>query len=758
YVHQVKEKCLGAYAHQEVSFERVVEAVQPERQLNHHPVFQVMFSSEFDDEQHISLAEGMDMIPIELENKVSKFDLSIHVVEQKNSVKCELQYRLDLFGETMMNELADHWLSLLYGIVERFDQQVFHLPIHHVSVNTGDSAHPASSPLAQPEHMFFYDYIDQLAGRQSGAAAIVFDRTTVTYSELTTYASQIAGYLAERTYPAQSAIGVYMNKDWKVIPIVLGIMKAGHIFVPLDPQHPVQRTQYMMEDVDLQAVFVQQNHQLVGTKSMELLEVDSLWADMMAMDAVFVNTARQPEDKAYIIYTSGTTGKPKGIPINHRNLAYACPSWKKAYHTDKVKRYVQLASIAFDVFIQDMVRSLCSGGTLILCDRHTLINMPDLYQLLYSQQVQFGEFVPAVLKKLASYMKEQHKRLPELQLIVSGADTWYAKDFADLRHLFHEQVTFINSYGVTEVTVDNLYFELGPATVLEGEIVPIGRPLPHIRAYILDAHQQPVPHGVSGELYLGGPSVSQGYYRQPALTAEKFVSLPHIDEGLLYRTGDLVRCSFAGHMEFLGRRDYQVKIRGYRIEIGEIESIIRKTGLVRDVRVTAREVHSDKRLVAYLIPHSDSSGKLVHSELISILKNELPAYMVPYAIVELEQFPLNANGKVDAQALPEPDSSLREQSFVPPQNPFEELVAHIWQQVLQLERVGRHDHFFELGGHSLIAAQVASRLQQQLQMPIPLSLIFECPVLEQMAVRLEESVMQTLNAMSDEDAMNMLTH
>ncbi|MEW4370676.1 amino acid adenylation domain-containing protein [Paenibacillus kandeliae] len=773
YVQQVKEKCLNAYAHQDVSFERVVEAVQPERQRGYHPVFQVMFSSDYASGSSPMLSDDIQLTSIELENKVSKFDLSLHIAEQPHQVAFELQYRLDLFGEQMMTEFAGHWEALLHEIVAQPEQKVCQLPIQQQPasklMNSALPLHDSALPLfddninslhADPplQHLFFYDYIDEMAKQQPLETAIIFKQQRITYSEMAKYANQIASYLTKRGYPAQSAIGVYMQKDWNVVPIVLGIMKAGHIFVPLDPQHPTQRIQYIVNDIQLRAVFVQQQQPLQGVYGTELLEVEQIWSTIVSMPSSFVYPDRQPQDGAYIIYTSGTTGKPKGILIHHRNLAHACPSWQTAYHSDQLQRYAQLASIAFDVFIQDMVRCLCFGGTLIVCDRSTLIHMPDLYELLYTERVEFGEFVPAVLKKLAAYMQEHQRYLPELKLIVSGADTWYAKDFADLRRLFHEQVTFINSYGVTEVTVDNLYFELAPSTQLDTEVVPIGQPFPHIRAYILDAHQQPVPNGVAGELYLGGPSVSQGYYNQPERTAEAFVSLPHIDSSVLYRTGDLVRRSLTGPIEFLGRRDYQVKIRGYRIETGEIEAIIRQTGLVRDARVTVKSIRGNQQLVAYLIPQPHLSGASVQEELIRLLKDELPAYMVPYAMMELEQFPLNDNGKIDTKSLPEPNVEQREEAFAAPQNDFEMLVADIWQHVLQAERIGRNDHFFEIGGHSLVAAQVISRLQQQLQMNIPLSVLFDYPVLAQMAAHIEQLIMQQLYEMSDEDAARMLTH
>jgi len=657
-----------------------------------------------------------------------------------------------------MAELMEHWIQLLHEVMTSPESTVFDIPLPIQSIDPEIMLNRALHEQTIPEILFFYDYIDQQANLSPEKIALHFEELTMTYKQLTIYSNQIAHYIKRQGYEVQSTIGVYMEKGLFVIPIVLGIMKAGCIFVPLDPQHPVQRTRYLTEDVNLQALFVKGNLQPENIKDIPIINIEYIVEELYAMPESSLCTERKPEHGAYIIYTSGTTGRPKGVMINHLNLAYACPSWKDVYHTSELDRFVQLAGISFDVFMQDMIRSLCFGGTLVLCSKETLIDSEQLYNMLSNNKIEFGEFVPAVLKKLAHYMQETHKQLPNLKLIVSGADTWYVNDFKQIQNLFHEGITFINSYGVTEVTIDNIYFTLTKDTLLETEIVPIGNPFSHIRIYLLDDNQQPVPKGVVGEIYIGGPAVSSGYYQQPELTAQKFVTIDHIENGVLYRTGDLAKYSMQGHLQFIGRKDNQIKIRGHRIEMGEIESSIRQTGLVQDALVTLKEVNNSYQLVAYVIKKEHVVLSELLEQTMKYLREQLPTYMIPVYMLAIDYFPLNDNGKIDLKGLPIPVEVLDNKAYIAPRTDFEHAVADIWKEVLQIERVGVKDHFFELGGHSLIATQVTSRLHNQFQINIPLKVLFELPILEQLTAYVECELLAKLELMSEEEVANLLAY
>ncbi|WP_374964211.1 amino acid adenylation domain-containing protein [Lysinibacillus sp. RS5] len=747
FLNQVKNTCLSAFSHQNISFEKLVEEINPTRDLSHTPIFQVMFSHNLMTNENRYLNKIL-VKPFEVKNIVTKYDLALNINESEDEIRLEVQYNKDLFNRETITKFTNNYLNLLESALSNLDQNVTRLSflsegeignIENASVNEINSS---------STNQFFYELIDQYNIISPDKKAVTFKGESITYNKLIEQSNSIANYLIDSGYLVGSTIGLYAEKSLATLPLVMGIMKAGCTFVPFDPQHPIKRVSYMIEDVGLKAIFT--NSDLVKDLNTiaDVINLDELWESIKDYKGGMQPTTRHSsESAAYIIYTSGTTGKPKGVKINHKNIMSAYPSWEKVYGMKDTKKYLQIASISFDVFIQDLLRSLCSGSEMILADKNSIIQPEKLYELLYESEIEFAEFVPAVLKYLVSYLKENNRSLPNLKMIVSGADTWYVKDLLEIHKYFDPDVTFINSYGVTEVTIDNTYFIWDKSQKLNSDIVPIGKPFPHVKAYVLDEALQLVPQGAVGELVLGGPTVAEGYHGKDLMTKEKFVRSPFNSKEKLYLTGDLVRIQSSGDLEFIGRKDNQIKIRGYRIETKEIEATIRKHEQVKDSIVAVKESDSNKQLIAFVIPNEG----LIKSQLLNYLKSVLPAYMVPYRIEFIDKFPLNDNGKIDRKSLVESfdEGEQKIDADNLPRSIVETRVADIWKEVLGLEIIRIDDNFFELGGHSLNATQVISRLQKKFKITIPLKTIFEIPEVGLLSNFIEQELYKMIELMSD---------
>jgi amino acid adenylation domain-containing protein len=432
------------------------------------------------------------------------------------------------------------------------------------------------------------------------------------------------------------------------------------------------------------------------------------------------NTAT-PENLAYVTYTSGSTGRSKGVAVNRSSLVNAYLGWETAYGLRSgVTSHLQMASFSFDVFSGDLMRSLCSGGKLVLCDREKLLAPQKLYELMRQQKIDFAEFVPAVLRNLIQYLEESGQRLDFMKIVVCGSDSWYASEYEKFRQFCGPETRLINSFGITEATIDSCYFESATGNLAGEQLVPIGRPFPNTQLYILDAALGPVPIGVPGELHVGGAGLARGYLNRPELTAQKFIANPFCEEisafgpsNRLYKTGDLARYLPDGNIELIGRIDNQVKIRGFRIELAEIEAALSQHPAVLESAVLVwSETNARKRLVAYVVPDArEQNSSLSSSELRQFLQERLPEYMVPSAFVLLEKLPLTPNGKLDRAALPAPDLTRSElfETFAAPCSSLEQQLASIWMEVLGIERVGIHDNFFELGGDSILSIQIVAK-------------------------------------------------
>ncbi len=560
-------------------------------------------------------------------------------------------------------------------------------------------------------------------------------------------------------------IGICVERSLEMVSGILGILKAGGAYVPLDPVQPPQRLEFMLEDAGCSILLTQQ----------QLITIPSYAGKVVYLDCAELTTEEetnplsnvQAENLAYLIYTSGSTGRAKGVAIEHSSLVNAYYGWEKVYQLrSQIHCHLQMASFSFDVFSGDLIRALCSGGKLVLCPRELLLEPQKLYELMHQQKVDCAEFVPVVLRNLVQYLEGNQQKLDFMQLVICGSDSWYGAEYSKFRSVLGE-TRLINSFGVTEATIDSSYFESSTQKLPPKQLVPIGRPFPNSQLYILNADLQLLPIGVIGELYIGGVGLARGYHNRPELTAEKFILNIFTQEPgeRLYKTGDLARYLPDGNIEFLGRIDNQVKIRGFRVELGEIEALLSQHPAVKETVVAVREDNpNDKRLVAYIIPNNI----LQTSQIRNYLKDKLPNYMIP-AVVLLDTMPLTPNGKIDRRALPAPTANNQElaETLVPPRTAVEEILAGIWAKTLRIE-LGIHDNFFELGGHSLLATQVVSRIREALQIELPLRCLFESPSVAELSQTIiakeakpgltekKAQILKKLQKMSDEEAKQAL--
>ncbi|RKG94450.1 amino acid adenylation domain-containing protein, partial [Corallococcus carmarthensis] len=722
---QVRETVLGAQEHQELPIERLVEELKPERIPGRTPFFQVMLTYQASFRGSASV-EGVKLEALELDTFSAKFDLTLQVLETDAGLKGYLEYTTDLFTPSTAARMAEHLRVLLEGAVAQPHEAVARLPLlttaerHEMLVEW--NATRAPFPEACMHSLF-----EAQVHREPESLAAVFEGTQLTYAQLDARANQLAHALRRRGVGPEVRVALSVERSLDVVIGLLGILKAGGAWVPVDPLLPRERLAFMLEDSAAQVLVTQQP--LVDRFP------EALHARALCLDTERESLAKEPTDApvtgvtpanmAYLLYTSGSTGTPKGTAVEHRSVANLVTHEAVAYGIGPGSRVLQFASLSFDLSVEEIFTTLCNGATLVLAPLEKLMPGAPLPVLLREQELSVVSLTPAALAATSS------DGLPKVRTVISGGEALPA----DVVARWAPGRRLLNTYGPTEATVIATFGE----AVADGNVPSIGKPLANVRVYVLDPHGQPVPVGVRGELHIGGVGVARGYAGRPALTAERFVpdGLSGEEGARLYRTGDVVRWRADGQLDFVGRIDAQVKVRGFRIELGEVENALRAAPAVKDAVVLAREDSpGDKRLVAYVVGEAlDVTALRAH------LKQHLPEYMVPAAFVSLETLPLTSNGKVDRKALPAPDASTLRAShaYEAPATPLEEKLAALWSEVLRVPTVGRTDNFFELGGHSLLATQLVARVRAALDVELPLRALFEAPTIAALAERLQRS-------------------
>ncbi|MEN4957725.1 syringomycin E biosynthesis non-ribosomal peptide synthetase SyrE, partial [Pseudomonas syringae] len=738
---RVKQQTLDAQAHQDLPFEQVVEVINPLRSLSHSPIFQAMLSWENNEASDLTLGD-MTLKSIELAADTAQFDLTLDMAEVDEQLVGTLEYATALFDESTMRRYLGYFQRVLEAMVAD-DQQV----LEHVALLGADEREHLLAGLNATEAPFpqdrtIHQLFEERVQAQPDAIAVAFGAQRLSYAELNRQANRVAHHLISLGIKPDDRVAICVERGVEMLIGVLGVLKAGAAYVPLDPAYPAERLAYMIEDSTPSALLAQrdvQAHLPTLDLPLVLLDEDQRTTLSERGDNPVVETLGA-HNLAYVIYTSGSTGVPKGVMVEHRGLFAVSAAWEQLYALHAPLNHLQMAGFSFDVFSADLIRSLAFGGTLVLCPRETLMDPPALYRLLSEESIGFADFVPAVLNALLGWVEETGHDLSFMRTVVCGSDIWTAHSARQLRKLCGDHVQIVQAYGVTEASIDSTCFEFEATSQVDG-VLPIGRALANTRIYLLDELGQAVPPGVAGELYIGGAGIARGYLNLQQLTAERFMDNPFVAGERLYRSGDMARYRADGNIEFLGRNDSQAKLRGLRLELGEIEARLAEVAGVRESLVVIREDSGGTpKLIAYFVEYAtrDESGPaLTPRALRQQLQLNLPEYMIPAAFVRMAALPLSANGKLDRRALPEPDADAFDQhDFEAADGPLETAIAAIWADVLGVAQVGRHDDFFALGGHSLLVMRVLAQVRQQLNLEVSPSVFFAAPVLRQFAERL----------------------
>lgn len=720
---QVREVTLGAIDHQDLPLEKLIEELKPERDLSRSPLFQVMFAFQNTPKQPWELP-GLTITSLEVHSGTSKFDLTLALEETSEGIKGGIEYNTDLFEAATITRLLGHFQALLKGIVVKPDQRLSSLPLltaverHQLLVEWNDTL------VDDPKDACIHQLFETQAKQTPNAVAVIVENQQITYRELNRRANQLAHYLRKQGVEPESMVGICVERSPDLLIGLLGILKAGAAYVPLDPTYPRERLSFMLSDAQVPVLLTQQPlvEKLPEHKA-RIVCLDTDWQVISQENQENPTSEVKPTNLAYVLYTSGSTGKPKGVAIEHRSTVSFLNWAREVFSPEQLTGVLASTSICFDLSVFELFVPLSSGGKVILAE-----NALHLPSLKAAADVTLINTVPSAIAELLRV-----NGIPDSVQTVNLAGEPLSAQLVQQLYQQDRIKQVFNLYGPSEATT---YSTFTLAKKETSSSPSIGRPIANTQVYILDLHLQPVPIGVAGELHIGGIGLARGYLKRPELTAEKFIPNPFSDElrARLYKTGDLARYLADGNIEFLGRIDQQVKIRGFRIELGEVEAVLVQHPAVQTAVVIDREdMPGEKRLVAYLVTDQLPAPRI--SELHSFLKEKLPDYMVPSAFVLLETLPLTPNGKVDRRALPVPDSSRPdlERAFVLPRNTVELQLTKVWEEVLGIQPIGVRDNFFTLGGHSLLAVRLLAQIEKVFGEHLPLTTLFQAPTVEQLA-------------------------
>ena len=725
---RVRQVCVGAYAHCDVPFEKLVEALQPQRSLSYTPLFQVMFALQNTPMPALELS-GLTVSSLDSNNNTAKFDLSLYIEERGEASIATIEYNTDLFEIATIARMSEHFQQLLAGIVANPDRQVNEIPL----LTSSEKQQLLDWNCTQtdyPKDACIHELFEIQVEKTPDAVALVFEDRQLTYQELNRQADRLADYLRELGVRSEVLVGICVERSLEMVVGLLGILKAGGAYVPLDPAYPQDRLNFILSDAQVSVLLTRETliKELPGLSSNVtpvVVYFDREW-DTISNPKSKIQNPKLSDHLAYVLYTSGSTGTPKGVLGRHRSAVNRL-NWNP-YPFEQGEICCHKTSLNFIDSVWEIFAPLLHGLRTVIISDEIVKDPYRLVQTLSQQQVTRLVLVPSLLRVLLETFPDLQSRLPQLKYWVSSGETLSV----ELCQRFQErmpQSILINLYGSSEVSADVTWYDTSKNQSLSS--IPIGRPISNMQVYVLDAHLQPVPIGVPGELCIGGDGLARGYLNRPELTAEKFIPNPFSSEegAYLYRSGDIGRYRFNGEIEYLGRSDRQIKLRGFRIELGEIENVLNQHPAVKQAVVLLREDEVDnKRLVAYIV--SDNMSL----ELRSFVTEKLPDYMVPSVFVQLEALPLTPNGKVDYRALPVPENRRDlKQDYVVPKTEVERLIAEVWQEILQLEKVGINDNFFEIGGHSLLLVKVQAKLHDVFDRDISTLDLFKYPSIKMLA-------------------------
>ncbi len=696
---EVRDVCLGAYGHQEMPFERLVQELRPERDLSRTPLFQVLFAFQ-DTTGEPNVMGDVRWTPVQWHPPIARTDLAFWLEATNGQVTGALEYSTDLFEHATIARFLKHFDHLLRGIATNPDRPLAELHVlsdaerSQVLVEWNETAHtyPESS---------VHSLIAGRAKDSPNDTAVVFGNHSLTFAELEARSNRIARYLRDRGARPGERVGILLERSDAMLAAVLGVLKTGAAYVPLDPDYPAERIAFMQRDAELAALVTSST--LVDRAPLEVDHViclDREHEEIAQCAATPLADTTTPDELAYVIYTSGSTGTPKGVEVRHRGVVNFLTSMAREPGMQSSDVVLAVTTLSFDIAVLELLLPLTAGATTVIADQETAGDGTRLLQLLKNSHATVMQATPATWRLLLAAGWSGGEGLK----VLCGGEA-LSQELAEV--LVTRASAVWNMYGPTETTIwSTCYHVKDPSAP-----VLIGRPIANTTLYVLDDDMHPVPVGVPGELYIGGAGLARGYWRREALTAERFVADPFSDDPTerLYRTGDWVRYRADGNVEYLRRVDNQVKLRGFRIELGEVEAALAAHEAVSEAVAVVRSYSSDdRRLVAYVVPKADAHEP-TGTDLRTFLRERLPGYMIPAMFVTLESLPLTPNGKVDRKALPEPGLAGKSR-IVPPTTPMEKTIAEIWSSALGSDGIDVNDNFFDLGGHSLLSMQVIARI------------------------------------------------
>lgn len=770
---QTREVAIAAYAHQDLPFEKVVEVMRPDRDLSRAPLFQVMFQLRNLPKRGVNVP-GLEVESISLDIGVSKFDLSLEITDDSKGLECRFEYNNDLFDTATILRMQHHFRNLLENFVGHSDQRISELTFltemerHQLLVKWNNTKKDYA------DNSCVHQLFEAHAERIPNAIAVVFEDQSFTYQELNHRANQLAHHLRKLGVGPESLVGICMEPSLNMVVGLLGVLKAGGAYVPLDPAYPKERLALMLQDSQMSVLVSQQQVAVsLPEHSARVVCLDRDWSKISR------ESEKKPdgfdtlsENLAYAIFTSGSTGRPKGVAVAHRAVINVLTHMREQLGLSNLDTLPHVASLSFDISALEIFLPLITGASVAVVRREAAADGSQLMKTLSDSGATVMHATPATWRLL---LEAGWRGSDQLTILCGGEALQY--ELAD--QLSTRSSSVWNLYGPTETTIYSSSALYRRDFSGRTSTVPIGQPIGNTQIYLLDSRLQPVPVSVTGELYIGGAGLARGYLNRPEVTAEKFIPDPFSSEpgARLYKSGDLARYMPDGKIKYLGRVDHQVKIRGYRIECGEIESALGQHPAVRESVVVAREgsrgdslssFGTFERLVAYVVAAQTSVPST--NELRDFLKQKLPDYMLPSVFVLLDALPLTPNGKVDRRVLPIPDQRRPELEtfFVAPRTEVEEILARIWTDVLNLEKVGIHDNFFDLGGHSLLATQVLSRVRSVFRMELSLRTLFDHRTVHELAKTItklrgesviSEEISETLSAiesLSEEETVGSL--
>ena len=745
-LNQVRQVATDAHNYQDIPYNQVVEALNPQRNLSYNPVFQILFDLQHSLTDKLQLP-GLTLQPFLGEHSTSKFDLSLIIEDRGTELIGAWEYSSDLFTQEAISRITENFQTLLNGIVNNPETPINQLPIISAFEQQQILEKWNNTQQDYPESFCIHELFTQQVIKTPDAIAVKFGNQQLTYTQLNQKANQLANYLQNCGVTSEVLVGLYLERSLDILIAILAILKAGGAYLPLDPKYPQTRLTDILNDSQVSIILTQEK--LLTSLSSPLPRGETpltpyqgkiilLDTDLTIISQQNIETpisAIKPDNLAYVIYTSGSTGKPKGVMITHQNIVNHATSIIDKYQINSHDRILQFTTFIFDVAAEEIFPAWLSGATLIICPQEMVTNLIEFSQFLAQESLTVVNLPTPYWQEWVLEIDRKISQIPDsLRLVITGSDQVLPEKLALWQKLVTEKrqnIQWINAYGLTETTITSTVYQLPVNYQLNTtHSVPIGRPIANTEIYILDQNLQPVPIGIPGELHIGGAGLARGYLNRKQLTNEKFISNPisSSKSSRLYKTGDLARYLPDGNIEFLGRIDYQVKIRGFRIELGEIEAVLAQHPLVKSSAVIVREIQpGNKQLVAYVVTEDHSN---IQQDLRSFLKQNLPDYMLPAFFVRLAELPLTPTGKINRRALSALMLELNHEiDYILPRNPLEQKLAEIWCQVLGLEKVSVEENFFNLGGHSLATIQIISRIRETLKIDLPLQYLFTEPTI-----------------------------